>query len=430
MLAGLKIYNYKSIRDIEVRVGHFNVLIGENGAGKSNFLEVLASGSAIIANKFSNEFMLSRGIRIVNPESLFSCFKNNMAKDIHITNIYESGYGCVFNIKFDENEPFAPLKSDLVILHRGLDLNENLEIVDIKDFETNFLKDKIKVLAEATYGSVEKLLTNLKEVDKAIIENQSQDKIEQKELANIIKYINTLGSVQRTFFEKYYSQNENQKESNFVIFSPELSSLRNFSSESQIEPLGINGEGLFKLLQVMQKHEVENFKKVCETVEMFQWVEKIIVEENSSNSEQKVKIIDRFMGREIDHRSANEGFLFALFYAALFSSKYTPDFFAVDNIDASLNPKLCRVLIKKLIELAEENGKQVFVTTHNPAILDGLNLHDDNQCLFVVERDDEGATQLKHIGIESLPKPKRNGETIKLSEAFMRGLLGGLPTNF
>lgn len=426
MLAGIKISNYKSIKELEVSVGQFNVLIGENGAGKSNFLEVLASSSAIIANKFSNEFMLSRGIRVVNPESLFSCFRNEVAEDISIINVYDSGYGCLFDIKFDKNEPFAQLKSDIKILHRSLNLDSDLEIVDIKDFETNFLKDKIKDLAEDTYGSVENLKNILNEIK---AKASKADNSDLELVGNIVDYINTLGSIQKTVFEKYYSKTENAKDSNFIIFSPELSSLRNFSTESQIEPLGINGEGLFKLLKIMQTHEEESFKEVCQTLEMFQWVEKIIVDDTSYN-EQKVKIVDRFMGREIDHRSANEGFLFVLFYAVLFSSKYTPDFFAVDNIDASLNPKLCRVLIKKLIEIAKKNNKQVFVTTHNPAILDGLNLNDDSERLFKVERDDDGATRLKRIGVEDLPKPKRNGEVLKLSEAFMRGLLGGLPTNF
>ena len=54
MLAGIKISNYKSIKELEIGVVQFNVVIGENGAGKSNCLEVLASSSAIIANKFSN----------------------------------------------------------------------------------------------------------------------------------------------------------------------------------------------------------------------------------------------------------------------------------------------------------------------------------------------------------------------------------------
>ena len=71
-----------------------------------------------------------------------------------------------------------------------------------------------------------------------------------------------------------------------------------------------------------------------------------------------------------------------LFYFGLFISEDTPPFFAIDNIDASLNPKLCRRLIKELVNLANKYDKPVIFTTHNPAILDGLNLNDDEQRLF------------------------------------------------
>ncbi|HBI9095695.1 TPA: AAA family ATPase, partial [Acinetobacter baumannii] len=281
------------------------------------------------------------------------------------------------------------------------------------------------------YGSAETMLNLLKgRLDElnGLKETSNSPSIMDEDFDNIVNYLSRMSTLKNIMEE--YNRPKDDKNSHFVIYSPELSSLRNFSTESQIEPLGVNGEGLLKLLQVMQKHEPENFGKVCEIVEMFQWVEKIIIESDSKNIEKHIKIIDRFMGSEIDHRSANEGFLFVLFYAALFSSKFTPKCFAVDNIDASLNPKLCRVLVKELIKLAKENDKQAFVTTHNPAILDGLDLHDDEQRLFVVERDDEGATQLRRVGVDDLPKPTRSGQSIKLSESFMRGFLGGLPTNF
>jgi AAA15 family ATPase/GTPase len=108
-------------------------------------------------------------------------------------------------------------------------------------------------------------------------------------------------------------------------------------------------------------------------------------------------------------------------------SENTPAFFAIDNIDASLNPKLCRHLIKNLYVLAQKYGKQVILTTHNPAVLDGLNLTDENQKLFVIYRDDEGATRAKAIEKKA---PVAGKAPIKLSEAFMRGYLGGLPEGF
>ncbi len=124
--------------------------------------------------------------------------------------------------------------------------------------------------------------------------------------------------------------------------------------------------------------------------------------------------------------NANEGILHVLFYIALLTSDRTPGFFAIDNIENCLNPKLCRTLMKKISSLAVSKNKQALITTHNPAVLDGLNLHDDRQRLFVVKRNDEGHTQIERIKL----KPETNGEQLKLSEMWTRGHLGGLPTNF
>lgn len=433
MLKRIRIENFKSVKEVNVEVGRFNVIIGENGAGKSNFLESIASYSAIIANSFTNEFMLSRGIRVVEPLNILSCFKEKQhSEECNIFVIDDDGYACNTSLKFNPSEPFSPLSTNIQFYRKNF--KNDFEVLEINELGTKVFYSKLEEIASNYNCSVYELQQQLHDAEvklQVILKegNSNVDKnIIDKKFIEMLHHVSALAEINRIYDD--YHNKEKKKNTSFIIYSPELSSLRTFFSESQIEPLGVNGEGLLKLLQVMQEHESENFEKVCEIVAMFQWVEKTIIESDSNNLEQRIKIIDRFMGKEIDHRSANEGFLFVLFYATLFSSKYTPKSFAVDNIDASLNPKLCRVLIKELVKLAKENDKQAFVTTHNPAILDGLDLHDEEQRLFVVERDDEGSTQLRRVGVDDLPKPKRNGETIKLSEAFMRGHLGGLPTNF
>ena len=138
---------------------------------------------------------------------------------------------------------------------------------------------------------------------------------------------------------------------------------------------------------------------------------------------------DKFMQKKnnlFSAENANEGALELLFYLTLFISKKTPDFFAIDNIENGLNPRLCRFLMKKICELAVKNGKQVLITTHNPAILDGLNLNDDSQRLFVVTRNDEGKTQAKRIQT----KEQTGDYRMMLSEMWMKGLIGGIPNNF
>jgi predicted ATPase len=146
-------------------------------------------------------------------------------------------------------------------------------------------------------------------------------------------------------------------------------------------------------------------------------------------TEKRIQIKDSYLQRDLkyfDQRSANEGFLYLLFYFTLFISDETPAFFAIDNIDNAVNPRLGRFLIKKLAVLAKEHHKQVILTTHNPAILDGLNLHDPTQCLFVVKRRDNGATKIEKIKL----KPAVKDKDLKLSELWMRGYLGGLPNHF
>jgi len=236
---------------------------------------------------------------------------------------------------------------------------------------------------------------------------------------------------------------------NFVIYSPENTALRNFYKEGQIEPLGVNGEGLLKLLKTLRestattnkqgffgflnsKNDVEPLSKIAEiheVLQLFDWYENLEIPQDLSASEDKVKITDRYLSDTFDQRSTNEGFLFILFYIALMVSDDTPKIFAIDNIDASLNPKLCTKLILELTRLAKKYDKQVFVTTHNPAILDGVDLGDDEQRLLVVSRNKRGYTRCKRINLEDKPQSS-TGSPLKLSEAFLRGYLGGLPKGF
>lgn len=218
--------------------------------------------------------------------------------------------------------------------------------------------------------------------------------------------------------------------SEFLIYSPENSALRIFQTEGQILPLSIRGEGLFAHLKDLStRKERACLDAIIEKLSLIDWFERFEVPEDLAPGERSIRIRDRYLaeGALFDQRSANEGFLLLLFYFTLFISPDTPRFFAVDNIDASLNPKLCRTLIQELVVLAREHDRQIILTTHNPAILDGINLNDDEQRLFVVYRDTWGQTKVHRV---PAPKPLGDEPPVPLSEAFMRGYIGGLPKNF
>lgn len=377
MLAKIAIQHFKSIVDLSVDVARFNVLIGENGAGKSNFLEALAVYSAVSARKADHEFLAARGIRVLDLADFISKFNNvNLAE--------------VFLIDQD-----------------GLKFSISVE-KDIKYDKNGNMRTNCST--PVSWEEVSKITKEIENNENSLINNK-------------FELIQALEGAR--FYQDFY------------IYAPENSALRNFVSEGQILPLGIKGEGLYKFLYEMQQNEPECFADIMSCLDLFDWVDinddghvELQIGDTQNPFVQKISVNDRHLLQAIDQRSANEGFLLVLFYAALFCSKKTPTIFAVDNIDAALNPRLCQELMVKLYQLAIKYDKQVFMTAHNPAILDGLNLFKQDQALFIVERNRKGHTQLRHVTVDSLPKALTSGENVnRLSEAFIRGYLGGLPKN-
>ena len=207
--------------------------------------------------------------------------------------------------------------------------------------------------------------------------------------------------------------------------------MRNFQKEGQIEPLGRKGEGLFKLIKSFYKESDKGkFSELNDLLNLFDWFKSFDLPPDLFGEENNISVFDRFIyqnSKTIDQRSTSEGFLYLLFYFSLLISENTPNFFAIENVETSLNPKLCTKVTQVIVELAKKYNKQLILTTHNPAVLDGLNLDDPDQKLFVVFRNSEGHTTVKNY---SKPVPIRGEKTLKISESFLRGYLGGLPNNF
>ncbi|MCK9622830.1 MAG: AAA family ATPase [Methylobacter sp.] len=407
MIRKLHINNYKSLHDLTLEVGRFNVLIGENGCGKSNLLEAIALVAAAAARKLDHEFLASRGIRVTEPKLMRSAFSDEtLQQPIKIAVGFENLDEVEQYTLINDNQPYAKWVktrklSDLVSIWKRA-----------KDIKGSVSKH------ESELTSAETVYTEIGELEKEILDFATCSYFENNE-EEAKNYLSRCGDI----------ENKEDKVKNFIIYSPENTALRNFYKEGQIEPLGINGEGLLKLLKVIQSKSPEQRQDIHTSLQLFDWYTELDIPNDLSSSEDKVTITDRYLTQVFDQRSANEGFLFVLFYIALMVSDDTPKIFAIDNIDTSLNPKLCTKLIKELVRLAKKYDKQVFVTTHNPAVLDGIDLGDDEQRLLVLSRNKQGHTRYKRITLEDKPRSSTD-EDLKLSEAFLRGYLGGLPKGF
>jgi predicted ATPase len=373
MVEQVEIENFKSIRKLKIDLAGLNVFIGANGSGKSNILEGVLLGAAASSDRLSDDFIASRGVRLSSYEGMKSAFSSD-GKDSILISVNANDHSSSFDITKDRS----------------------------------------------VYGKWSVVVSDIENAVKAFDSYKKNSSPARQKVEGVMKFESIMSSFYKT------AELNLSDFRDFIIYSPENNELRKFEEEGQTQPLGIHGAGLFKLLKTMDNDQLNVLKK---NLKMIDWFKDFKVSEDPSTNQRRIQLQDRYIAEEnqtfFDQRNANEGFLFLLFYMSLFVSQYTPKFFAIDNIDNALNPRLCRDLMLRFNTLSKEYGKQAIVTTHNPAILDGINLRDDNQRLYVVFRDLEGATKIKRV----TEKMYNYDSDMLLSEAFSRGLIGGLNTS-
>ncbi len=418
MIKSVKISNFKSVQELEIELGRINVFIGENGCGKTSILEGIAMGAAAMLDRLSDEFLSSRGVRVTETGFMKSAFKKSRQREEVAIGLYDHEFGS-FDIRLDKKEKIgAEWKKN------GLIIGTELASTAFNSAKPISKESFIKHLNNEALQFAKDDLSEYKYDEKVI--RQILNRLIKKRVDELYKS----GVEHHPFPEKAESIYANFSGNKFMLYAPENHFLRNFQEEGQIRPLGIRGEGLFRHLVELSKEAPVTFTKIAEHLSLIDWFGGMSIPSDLQFTERRIAITDRFIAdtiAEFDQRSANEGFLYLLFYFTLFLSKYTPKFFAIDNIDNALNPRLCAKLVEVLAKIAKEEDKQCILTTHNPAVLDGLDLEDDEQRLFVIYRNEDGETKARRL---DKPKTIKGVTPVRLSEAFVRGYLGGLPTNF
>lgn len=206
MIKSVQIKKFKSVVDLSLDLGSFNVLIGENGCGKSNILEAIAFGGAASADKLDFEFFGSRGIRATNPEFMFSAFANGKKEKSIDLKFKIEGKGII-----------------------------NYELVPESDNSKKW-KDRHK---DDTLGMLTHILTDEdRKEGKRWAEFKTTDNAKEKlktgdlfnTLINDPKFIEAvLGMINKTNVSELMPIIFSHPDlSNYIIYSPEQSSLRKF----------------------------------------------------------------------------------------------------------------------------------------------------------------------------------------------------------
>lgn len=393
MIESISIKAFKSLLDVHMDLGRVNVFVGANGSGKSNLLEAIGVLGAAANGRVDDEALLRRGVRPGVPALYKSSFiGSRMRGSIRLeTMTTDASYAVELNNPTRSPEPAWTFKNEL-----WMDGQKRLVGRSPASFE---LLDPQRGLAAL----------------KAV-------KLSPERPAS--KLLRQLAS--------------------FAIYAPNTNTLRGLTHDPQPrEPVGLAGgrlpEAVLDLLHA--RYQAPRMKQISsEILEMIDWARSYgshIVSDNIplspsvASSKRVLYFKDRFMA---DRRNgltgydASEGALYVLFAAVLAVLPSAPTALAIDNVDHGLNPRLARALMSRLCGwvLDGPTDKQILLTTHNPLVLDGLPLDNDDVRLFAVGRSRKGWTTVNRVQVR-LADLQKNGDIWTVSRLWVMGHFGGIP---
>lgn len=379
--------NFKLLHDVEIKPGNVNVIIGANGSGKSTVLEAIGLLSLAMTDRINDSTLKSKGVRLSVPTAYKSSFEE-----------YKKSPTIGMQIEWEDDR----LYRYAVDLNTPSDMHEwryHSESLDIDNARVWGRSGRSNTYYDDNVGML------------MVEKNEQLDEVRPS-----IEWIK-----------------------NYAVYQPSTPVLRSVLQESEpIIPLGINGGRLAESIEeILQEKDGEVYFgniPIEELLDLIDWADGLTVSyPNKKNTnpfipsgrrviefhDSFMKQKDRFTGYD-----ASEGALYVLFLACLAVHPKAPRIFAVDNFDQSLNPRLTRAITKKFCQMIMDNGKTVFLTTHNPMTLDGLNLSDQRIRLFTIDRSHRtGEAVFRRIEI----KRELLDKDMPLSRLWTSGVIGGVP---
>lgn len=389
-LRRLHIKGFKSIVDQTIMLGRVNCFIGANGTGKSNILEALGILSAAASGRVDDEAIIRRGMRAGLPR-LFKTSFSGLQVPPHIFLEAKGQPEADFRVSLlnplEKPDPAWSFKS------------ESLSSGARRPILTRGPRGKSKLNLDEKAGLAALKLVELESDDPASL------------LLRLLQ--------------------------GYAIYTPNTPALRATVPDPQTRsPVGLVGGGLAEGFDFLKRSIDE--ERLDDVLELVDWVGDVNVTQSASallspavsRAKQVLKFTDRYMASSrntLTAYDASEGALYVLFSAILCLSPSSPLLFAIDNLDSALNPRLVTRLVSRLagwLEFANPD-RQLLFTAHNPAVLDGLDLDDNEVRLFAVERNADGHTTVRRIEVS--PELRRLNEEYPLSRLWAMGHLGAVP---
>ena len=414
MISELKIRNFKSLESVDLKLGHFNLLVGANASGKSNFLDALRFLQGV-GNGFTlNEILDGKPPSSTNAKwdgirggSKFVSFRKqdgtqSESNQIHVTfdDIGITYYGLdklTYGLTCAVKDGVISISSEILKSDSGNILMDEMTpyLVPLPDEEFDVSSN-----LDVSFDSPLRVVSIYDAWPRVTFWSHSEYPSEM--VARCARFVSSeLADMQ------------------LLDLLPAM--LRDYSSK--VARLGELGEGFAALI-----HHIEtNGSKPA----LLEWLKELRPDEVSD--------LFAIPGAVNDYMAAikegntvfpaptiSEGTLRFIALAAAFFQPSMPKVLVIEEIEKGLHPSRLRLLLELMRSQSKRTGTQVFATTHSPTLLAWLT-EEDRKTTFVCTRDaDSGATKMR-----SLAEIPRFEELIEegshIDELFAEGWLESAP---
>ena len=398
VISHLEIKGFKSLVDVSIELGAVNVFVGANGSGKSNLLEAVGVLGASVFGSVEPESLRYRGVRLGVTESYKTSFKNLPSRPL------------VLGAKTGEAKYYIKFENLLLASNR---LRWRIEVEQLSDSGRQLLIRDMRecMLYSPGHGNQQVKISDDQSAAMLAVRIQPNDPINARSLLEELE--------------------------GYAIFTPTTPVLRGIADDVARDPLGLGGSGLSRAIDDLIDREKETFGPfdLDDVWELIEWAEDMLTVPSSEarvspslkTGSEVLTFVDRYMRGEpgiLSGYDASEGALYVLFMLALFGHDASPRFVGIDNFDQALHPRLACALTRLVSDqILEDGSRQLLATTHNPLVLDGLDLLDDRVRLFTVDRDQTGASRVERV----LVTEELIEKGFSLSRLWTSGRLGGVP---
>jgi len=398
-LENIKVSNFKSFEEISVDFTRFNVLIGANASGKSNFVSIFRFLKDIVDSGLDNAISLQGGIDYVRNTNLST--SQSLSIELHINAEDAPGFDIEETdtqvIRISPREFFYRFSINFNGKKRGYNVFEEILGIGIELLNSGEKNGKIET--ETLEKGKLVFIREGREI-KYEIDGNIRGYLRDSTFFYLVKeFLGDKSSGKKLLLESeiplfpipvdYYLRNFIRHIA-LYDFDPQLSkSATQITGKTELEPNGSNLTLVLKNI-LEDKEEKEKFFDIIKSILPF--VESIAVE----------KLIDKSMITSL-RESYSKVFLPAFLIsdgtisiAALIIALYFEEkpLLIFEEPGRNIHPYLISRVIEMMKDVSEEVKKrQIIITTHNPEVVK----YADTDHLLLVYRDDNGFSQISRL---------------------------------